>query len=188
MTSSSKSSATLKKILDDLLSNNTDEEIKIILSQPDNVQKTASNTLTYKYVEEINLHFDEQMAGMKFYMNKSLNELKKNFMREYVNMTSTKDVLDILELYNNDNNQLREKVKGLHEILNGIVRVSQNLHQNKQNQSSMTPPNPSFNIDKNIAMENFSEKSHDITTIDFSINKSFSTPNCLHLGTIKRSD
>ena len=46
MTSSSKSSATLKKILDDLLSNNTDEEIKIILSQPDNVQKTASNTLT----------------------------------------------------------------------------------------------------------------------------------------------
>ena len=128
------------------------------------------------------------MAGMKFYMNKSLNELKKNFMREYVNMTSTKDVLDILELYNNDNNQLREKVKGLHEILNGIVRVSQNLHQNKQNQSSMTPPNPSFNIDKNIAMENFSEKPHDITTIDFSINKSFSTPNCLHLGTIKRSD
>ena len=107
-------------------------------------------------------------------------------MREYVNMTSTKDVLDILELYNNDNNQLREKVKGLHEILNGIVRVLQNLHQNKQNQSSMTPPNPSFNIDKNIAMENFSEKSHDITTIDFSINKSFSTPNspnCLLLET-----
>ena len=99
------------------------------------------------------------MAGMKFYMDKSLNELKKNFMREYVNMTSTKDVLDILELYNNDNNQLREKVKGLHEILNAIVRVLQNLHQNKQNQSSMTPPNPSFNIDKNIAMENFSEKS-----------------------------
>ena len=46
MTSGSKSSATLKKFLDDLLSNNTDEEIKIILSQPDNVQKTASNTLT----------------------------------------------------------------------------------------------------------------------------------------------
>ena len=46
MKSDSKSSATLKKILDDLLSNNTDEEIKIILSQPDNVQKTASNTLT----------------------------------------------------------------------------------------------------------------------------------------------
>ena len=33
MTSDSKSSATLCNILDDLLSNNTDEEIKIILSQ-----------------------------------------------------------------------------------------------------------------------------------------------------------
>ena len=62
-------------------------------------------------------------------------------MREYVNMTSTKDVLDILEHYKNDNNQLREQVKDLHEILNGIVKVLQNLHQNKQNESSMTPPN-----------------------------------------------
>ena len=52
----------------------------------------------------------------------------------------------------------------------------------------MTPPNLSANIDKNIATKNFSENPHDITTIDFSINKSFSTPNCLHLGTIKRSD
>ena len=59
-------------------------------------------------------------------------------MREYANMTSTKDVLDILELYKNDNNQLRKQVKDLHEILNGIVKVLQNLHQNKQNQSSMT--------------------------------------------------
>ena len=56
-------------------------------------------------------------------------------------MTSTKDVLDILELYKNDNNQLREQVKDLHEILNRIVKVLQNLHQNKQNESSMTPPN-----------------------------------------------
>ena len=98
-------------------------------------------------------------------------------------MTSTKDVLDILELYKNDNNQLREQVKDPHEILNGIVKVLQNLHQNKQIQSSMTPPNLSVNINKNIAAENLSEKSHDITTIDFSINKSFSTPNCLHLET-----
>ena len=78
---------------------------------------------------------------MKFYMEKSLNELKKNFVRENANMTSTKDLLDILELYKNDNNQLREQVKDLHEIFNRIVEVLQNLHQNKQNQSSMTPPN-----------------------------------------------
>ena len=86
-------------------------------------------------------NFVEQIAGMKFYMEKSLNELKKNFVRENANMTSTKDLLDILELYKNDNNQLREQVKNLHEILNGIVEFLQNLHQNKQNQSSMTPPN-----------------------------------------------
>ena len=49
-------------------------------------------------------------------------------MREYVNMSSTKDVLDILEHYKNDNNQLREQVKDLHEILNGIVKVLQNLY------------------------------------------------------------
>ena len=55
-------------------------------------------------------------------------------MREYA-MTSTKDVLDILELYMNDNNQLRKQVKDLHEILNGTVKVLQNLHQNKQNQA-----------------------------------------------------
>ena len=54
MTSDSKSSATLKKKLNDLPSNNTDEEIKIILSRPDNVEKTVRNTLTQKYVEEIN--------------------------------------------------------------------------------------------------------------------------------------
>ena len=47
----------------------------------------------------------------------------------------------------------------------------------------MTPPNLSVNIDKNIAKENSSEKSHYVTTIDFSINKSCSTPNCLHLET-----
>ena len=127
--------------MDDLLSNNTDEEIKIILSQPDNVEEPVGNILAQKYVEEIKLHFVEQIAGMKFYMENSLNELKKNFMREYANMTSTRDVLDILELYKNDNNQLREQVKDLHEILNGIVKVLQNLHQNKQNESNMTPPN-----------------------------------------------
>ena len=85
-------------------------------------------------------------------------------------------MLDIIEFYKNDNNQLREQVKDLHKILNG--KVLQNLHQNKQNQSSMTPPNLSVNIDKNISTENFSEKSHEIKTIDFSINKSFSTRNC----------
>ena len=45
-----------------------------------------------------------------------------------------------LELYKNDNNQLRKQVKDLPEILNGTVKVLQNVHQNKQNQSSMTPP------------------------------------------------
>ena len=139
MTSDSKSSATLKRFLDDLHSNNTDEEIKIILSQ------------LFKYVEEIKLHFDEQIAGIKFYMEKSLNELKKNFMREYANMNSTKDMLDILELYKNDDSQLREQLKDLQEILDGIVKVFKNLNQNKQNQSSMTPPNRSVHIDKNIA-------------------------------------
>ena len=62
-------------------------------------------------------------------------------MREYANMTSMKDTFDILEFYRNGNNQLREQVKDLHEILSGIVMVLQNLHQNKQNQSTMTPPN-----------------------------------------------
>ena len=37
----SKSSATLKYILDDLLSKNRDEEIKIILSQQDDVEETV---------------------------------------------------------------------------------------------------------------------------------------------------
>ena len=71
--------------------------------------------------------------------------------------------LGILEFYRNDNNQLREQVKDLHEILNGIVKVTQNLHQNKKNQSSFTLLNLS---------ENSREKSPDVTTIDFSINKS----------------
>ena len=33
-------------------------------------------------------------------------------------------MLDILEFYRKDNNQLRQQVKGLHGILNGIVKVS----------------------------------------------------------------
>ena len=104
MTLDSKSSATLKNILDDLLSNNTDEEIKIILSQQNNVEETVGNTLAQKYVQEIKLHFDEQTASMKFYMEKSLNELKKNFKSVYTNMTSAKDTVDILEFYRIDNN------------------------------------------------------------------------------------
>ena len=93
---------------------------------------------------------------MKFYIKKSLNELKKNFTREYANMTSTKDTLDILEFYRNDINQLREQVKDLYEILNKIAKILRNLHQNKQNQWSLTPPNLSVNINKNIATENSS--------------------------------
>ena len=54
---------------------------------------------------------------MKFYMENNLNELKKSFKREYVNMISTKDTIDILEFYRNDNNQLREQVKDLHKFL-----------------------------------------------------------------------
>ena len=57
MTTDSKNSATLKNILDDSLSNNTDEEIKIILSQQDNVEKTVGNTLVQKYVEEFFFFF-----------------------------------------------------------------------------------------------------------------------------------
>ena len=79
MTSDSKTFATLKNSLDNLLSNDTGEEIKIILSQQDNVEETVPNTLTQKSVEEIK--FDEQIAGMKFCMENSLNELKKNFKR-----------------------------------------------------------------------------------------------------------
>ena len=47
----------------------------------------------------------------------------------------------------------------------------------------MAPPGLFVNIIKNIATENFSEKSHDILTIDFSINKGFKMPNCLYLET-----
>ena len=43
-------------------------------------------------------------------------------------MTLTKAARDILEFHMNDNNQLKEQVKGLHEILNGIVQVLQNVH------------------------------------------------------------
>ena len=32
-------------------------------------------------------------------------------------MISTKDTIDILEFYRNDNNQLREQVKDLHKFL-----------------------------------------------------------------------
>ena len=60
MTSDRKSSATLKNFLDDLLSNNTDEEIKIILPQLDNVEETVGNRLADKYGEEINLHLDHK--------------------------------------------------------------------------------------------------------------------------------
>ena len=58
----SESFATLKNILDDLLSKNTSEEIK--------VKETLDNTLAQKYVEEIKLHFNKQIPSMKFYIEK----------------------------------------------------------------------------------------------------------------------
>ena len=111
----SESSATLKNTLDDLLSNNTEEEIKNILSQQDNVETAVGNILAQKYFEEIKSYI---MTCMKLYIENSLKKPQKNFNREYVNITSTKDTLDILEFYRSDNNQLREQVKDLHEILN----------------------------------------------------------------------
>ena len=41
-------------------------------------------------------------------MVNSLNELKKNFMREYANMTSTKDALEFVSFIGTTINQLRE--------------------------------------------------------------------------------
>ena len=75
-------------------------------------------------------------------------------------MSSTKDAVDILEFYRNNNNQFREQGKDLYKILNGIVKFLQNLNQNKQNQASITPLNLSVNINKNIATENSSEMSY----------------------------
>ena len=83
----------MSNILNDLISNNTDEERKIFLLQQDKVEETVDNTLAQKYVEDIQLHFDEKIAGMKFYIEKNLNKLNKNFKREYTNMTSTKDTV-----------------------------------------------------------------------------------------------
>ena len=75
-------------------------------------------------------------------------------------MSSTKDTVDILEFYRNNNNQFREQGKDLYKILNGIVKFLKNLNQNKQNQASITPLNLSVNINKNIATENSSEMSY----------------------------
>lgn len=78
-----KSSATLKNILDDLHRNNTDEEIKIILSQQDNVETNVGNTSAQNYVEEIKSNIDQQMTGMKFYMEYSLTSFKRNSIEIY---------------------------------------------------------------------------------------------------------
>ena len=75
-------------------------------------------------------------------------------------MSSTKDTVDILEFYRNNNDQFREQGKDLYKILNWIVKFLQNLNQNKQNQASITPLNLSVNINKNIATENSSEMSY----------------------------
>ena len=115
-------------------------------------------------------------------MTNSLNELKRNFTREHDNVISTTDRLYILEFYRHDNNHSREQVKDLHEILNEILnlKIICKIYIKKIH-SSMNSPNLSVNIDNNIAAENFSEKFHDITTIDFSINESLLTSNSLHL-------
>lgn len=47
----SESSANLKNVLNDLLSINIDDEIKIVLSQQDNVHETVGNILAQKCVE-----------------------------------------------------------------------------------------------------------------------------------------
>ena len=60
MASDRKRSATLKIFLDDLLSNNAYEEIKIILPQLDNVEETVGNCLAQKFGAEIKLHFDHK--------------------------------------------------------------------------------------------------------------------------------
>ena len=62
----SESSTRLKNISDDLLSNNTNEEIKIILSQQGNVRENVGNTLAHKHVEGITLHFDQQITESNF--------------------------------------------------------------------------------------------------------------------------
>lgn len=54
--------------------------------------------------EEIESHINQQITGIKPYMENSVNELKNNFLREYVNMDSTKDTFDICEFYRHDNN------------------------------------------------------------------------------------
>ena len=50
------SSATLKNILDDLLSNNTDEEIKFLLSQLVNVEETVGNIKYKNILKKSNHH------------------------------------------------------------------------------------------------------------------------------------
>ena len=87
--------ATLKKILDDLHRNNTDEEIKIILSQQDNVETNVGNTSAQNYVEEIKSNIDQQMTGMKFYMEYSLTSFKRNSIENMPISLQKKDTLDI---------------------------------------------------------------------------------------------
>ena len=73
----SKSSVTLKNISDDLHRNKTDEEIRFFFSQQNNVETTAGNTLAQNYVVEIKLYINQQMTGMKFYVECSLLNLKR---------------------------------------------------------------------------------------------------------------
>lgn len=80
---------------------------------------------------------------MKIYMVNNFNELKKNFSREHANITSTKDMLDILEFYKNNNNQLSEQVKHFHGTLNGLVNIFQHLVSTSKS-VSLKPLKPEY--------------------------------------------
>ena len=71
-----------------------DEEIKIPLLQQDNVEETIATLQHRNMLKKSN--FNQQTAGMKFYMENSLNKLKSNFTREYANMTSKRICLIFL--------------------------------------------------------------------------------------------
>lgn len=74
-------SASFKMLLDNLFINNTRRN-KTFLSQQVNVEATAGNTLAQKYAAEIKSPVNQQMGGIKFYIENSSNELKKNSLEK----------------------------------------------------------------------------------------------------------
>ena len=74
-------SASFKMLLDNLFINNTRRN-KTFLSQQVNVEATAGNTLAQKYAAEIKSPANQQMGGIKFYIENSSNELKKNSLEK----------------------------------------------------------------------------------------------------------